>query len=229
MEYRLLSEFKSLFEGKQYRHRSSAQGDRVALHLYEDLFFLGKSKRFVDGVQSHDKIVNIQNRRRGVTARRGDGTFGEAVPGLQPLVVAEYAVARGPIANVEIGVEAKQVDRVMNDLKGQLTQFHKGAANPICIAIVGINFAEHTVSYEGDTAWRTDGKKHKHPIQEGAEAERRLREEIAPKFFELIVLKYKATNEPPFPFEWISFADTFQDYGAALTRISREYDSRFAQ
>ena len=29
-DYRLLAAFKALFEGWQYRHRSSAQGDRVA-------------------------------------------------------------------------------------------------------------------------------------------------------------------------------------------------------
>lgn len=235
MTYRLLDAFKSLFDGRQYRHRSSAQGDRVALELYEDLIAVGKSKAFAEGVRTHDRVVNTQNKRRGIAARRGDGTFGELVPGMTAVVLPDYTVARGPIANVEIGVEAKffakamikQVDRVMNDLDGQLKQFHKGASNPICVAIVGINCADHTVSYEGDAEWRTDGRKHKHPIQEAAEAERRLLAEIAPKFFSFLILKYKATNEPPYPFEWVSYADTFQDYGAALVRISREYDTRF--
>jgi hypothetical protein len=235
VNYRLLDAFKSLFEGKQYRHRSSAQGDRVALEIYEDLYALGKSKPLVQGVDARDKVVNTQNKRRGVAARRGDGTFGELVPGMTALVVPDYAVARGPIANVEIGVEAKffakamikQIDRVMNDLDGQLKQFHKGASNPICVAVVGINCADHTVSYEGATEWRTDGRKHKHPFQEAAETERRLRGEISHKFFEFLILKYKATNEPPYPFEWVSYGDTFQDYGAALVRISREYDTRF--
>ena len=83
------------------------------------------------------------------------------------------------------------------------------------------------MSYEGKKAWPTDGKDYKHPIQEAAEAERRLREEIAPKFYEFIILKYKATNEDPFPFEWLNFADTYEDYGAALIRIAREYEVRF--
>lgn len=43
----------------------------------------------------------------------------------------------------------------------------------------------------------------------------------------LASLQYKATNEPPYPFEWLNYIDTFQDYGAALTRISRTYDTRF--
>ena len=47
------------------------------------------------------------------------------------------------------------------------------------------------------------------------------------KFDELLFLRYKATNDERYPFEWASYADTFQDYGAALTRISRAYDTRF--
>lgn len=235
MSYRLLSAFKSLFEGRQYRHRSSTQGDHVALELYEDLFALGKAKAFIEGAKTHDRVLNTKNTTTGKPSRRGDGTFGELVPGMSALVVPDYNVARGPIANIEIGVEAKffakamikQVDRVMTDLNAQLNHFHKTASNPICIAIVGINCADHTVGYEAEKVWRTDGKKHKHPFQEAAETERRLRAEIAPKFFEFLILKYKATNEPPFPFEWVSYADTFQHYGAALVRLSREYDTRF--
>jgi hypothetical protein len=235
VDYRLLSAFKSIFEGKKYRHRSSGQGDRVSLELYEDLYGLGKSKAFVDGVKAQDKVLNIANKRRGIKARRGDGTFGEHVPGKPAALVPGFSVARGTIANVEIGIEAKfvskamikQVDRVMSDLEKQLKHFHRGAANPICVAVVGINFADYTIGYEGEKVWRTDGKKHKHPIQEAAEVENRLRQEIAPKFYEFVILKYRATNDDPYPFEWLSYADTFQDYGAALIRISREYDTRF--
>jgi hypothetical protein len=235
VDYRLLAAFKSIFEGKKYRHRSSNQGDRVSLELYEDLFNIAKSKAFVEGVKKQDKLLNIGNKRRGIKARRGDGTFGEHVPGKAPIVVPGFSVARGTIANVEIGIEAKfvskamikQVDRVMTDLEKQLKHFHRGAANPICVAVIGINSAEYTVSYEGEKVWKTDGKKHKHPAKEAAEAERRLREEIAPKFYEFIILKYKATNDEPYNFEWTSFADTYQDYGAALIRIAREYEVRF--
>src|SRR5689334_13868168 len=37
IEYRLLIEFRRLFEGKIYKHRASHQGDYVAMHLFEDL------------------------------------------------------------------------------------------------------------------------------------------------------------------------------------------------
>ena len=69
--------------------------------------------------------------------------------------------------------------------------------------------------------------RHKHPIQEAETAEKRLRDEVATKFDELLFLRYKATNDGPYPFEWVSYAATFQDYGAVLTRISRAYDTRF--
>lgn len=235
MNYRLLAEFKGLFEGRKYLHRDSSRGDWVALHLYEDLMGLSKSQSLVEGVTKREKVLNVQNRRRGIPARRGDGTFGELIPHVEPIVDPGFVVARGPIANVEIGIEVKtlakamikQIDRVMNDLKGQVLQFQRGAGNPICVAVVGVNHSDYTVSYEGDRAYPTDGRKYLHPIQEARDAEKRLRSEIAHKFDEFIVLRYKATNEPPYPFEWVSYADTFQDYGAALTRISREYDTRF--
>ena len=37
----------------------------------------------------------------------------------------------------------------------------------------------------------------------------------------------RATNAAPFPFEWMDYRETFRDYGAILTRTSREYEKRF--
>jgi hypothetical protein len=127
----------------------------------------------------------------------------------------------------------KQVGRVKSDIKDQVAHFQRGAGNPICVAIVGVNWADYTIGYEGTRAYRTNGKLYEHPIQEAAEAEDRLQTEVAPKVDELIVLRYKATNDPDtnpaFQFDWVSYVDTFQDYGAALIRISREYDIRFGE
>ncbi len=50
-----------------------------------------------------------------------------------------------------------------------------------------------------------------------------------PVRFKFIFLRYKATNDPPYPFEWVNYVETFQDYGAVLTRISRTYDTRFGE
>ena len=137
---------------------------------------------------------------------------------------------------MEIGVEVKilakamikQIDRVIGDLRKQVDHFKRSGGNPICVAIVGVNHASRTVGYEGDRATPTTGKDgYLHPIQEATEAERRLRADAAPSFDEFVVLQYRATNESPFPFEWVDYNATRQDYGAALARISREYQKRF--
>jgi len=47
-----------------------------------------------------------------------------------------------------------------------------------------------------------------------------LREHAAPLYNEFLVLRYKATNEAPFPFEWVDFRETRLNYAALLTRIS---------
>jgi hypothetical protein len=74
-----------------------------------------------------------------------------------PRTAQDFVVARGRVATVEIGVEAKilakamikQIDRVINDLVGQVGHFKRGLGNPICVGIVGINQAEVCTSYEG--------------------------------------------------------------------------------
>lgn len=145
MTYRLLDEFKGLFDGKPYLHRDSSRGDWVASHLYEDLLALGKSTALAQRIASREHVLNVQNRRQGIKARRGDGSFGELVPGVVAIVDAGFSVARGPIANVEIGAEVKilakamikQIDRVVSDLRGQVEHFHKGGNRPICVGIVG--------------------------------------------------------------------------------------------
>jgi len=237
LEYRLLTEFRRLFEGKIYKHRDSSQGDFVAMHLYEDLVAINRSPKLVEAaINRKDRVLNVQNKRRGVAARRGDGTFGEIIPGEPPIIDSGYAVGRGPIATVEIGIEVKillkamikQIDRVINDLRNQVVQFKRGGGNPIGIAVVGINQAESTVGYEGDRPFPTTGKQgFLHPFQEALEAERRLRADAAPAFDEFLVLRFKAANAPPYPFEWVNYNETRLDYAAALSRVSARYQQRF--
>lgn len=236
-EYRLLTEFRRLFEGKIYKHRSSNQGDFVAMHLYEDLVTVQRSSRFIDGaIIRKDRVSNVQNRRRGIDARRGDGTFGEVIPGETAILDTGYQIGRGPIATFEIGVEVKilakamikQIDRVINDLRNQVVQFRRGGGHPICVAIVGINQAESTVGYEGDRPYPTTGKGgFLHPVQEAGGAERRLRASAAPDYDEFLVLGFKATNGAPYPFEWADYNETRLNYAAALSRISARYQQRF--
>jgi hypothetical protein len=235
-EYRLLNEFRGLFDGKKYEHRRSNLGDFVAMHLYEDLVAVNKSNRYVISVSDMSRVLNVQNRRQGIEARRGDGTFGELIVGETPRADPGYRVARGPVATVEIGVEVKilakamikQIDRVKSDLVNQVSNFRRrsGSSNPICVGIVGINYAEVTTIYEGDRSYRTDGGLYKHPIQEAEPARGRLAS-VAPEYDEFLILKYRATNEPPYPFEWVNQRESVLEYGAALIRISNEYQRRF--
>ena len=234
-KYALLRTFRGLFEGKPYRHRASNLGDLVASQIYEDLISLDKSAKLVERVQHHERVVNLKNLMTGKPGRRGDGTFGELVPAALAITEKGMLVARGPVATIEIGAETKilakamikQIDRVISDLLNQASQFKRGGGNPICVAFVGINFAERYVSFEGKRKWPTDGKKYKHPIQEAAQAEQRLNEKARPAFDEFQLLGFNATNAKPFPFEWVDLSKTEMEYSLVLTRVSREYDRRF--
>ena len=217
-------------------HRASTQGDFVAMHLYEDLVFVDRSPKLLREFEQRRCVLNVANKRHGVNARRGDGTLGQIVPGETPIVDEGFRVARGVIATVEIGVEVKilakamikQIDRVINDLRNQVVEFKKGGGNPICVGIAGVNHAGKYVSYEGEKrAYPTTGKGgFLHPSQEAIEAERRLRELAAPAFDEFLILRFKATNEAPYAFEWVDDAETVRDYASALTRISSRYQAK---
>jgi hypothetical protein len=235
LTFRLLDEFQKLFQGRVYKHRASNQGDYIAMHLYEDLVEINRSPKLVAAVKNEILVLNVANRLQGIRARRGDGTFGEVVPGEIPIRDVGYAVARGKIATVEIGVEVKilakamikQIDRVINDLRNQVVQFRRGGAHSFCVGVVGINQADHYVSFEGDRPWPTTGKGgYLHPIQEAAEAERRLIEQAAPLYNEFLILRYRATNENPYPFEWSDFNETRLNYAAVLTRISSAFQQK---
>jgi hypothetical protein len=233
--FALLRTFRGLFDGKKYNHRNSTLGDLVASYLYEDLITLNKSTLLAERVHRHERVVHAGNKTVGKISRRGDGTFGELVPTAVAVTESGFLVARGELANIEIGAETKilakamikQIDRVIGDLVRQVEQFKKTGGNPICIGLVGVNSAARYTSYEGKAEWPTDGKRHKHPIQEAAEAESRILSRAAPAFDEFQVLRFRAENVEPFGFEWVDYAKTAKEYAALLVRLSREYDRRF--
>jgi len=233
--YRLLEAFEGLFKGHRYLHRRSNLGDLVAMELYEDLFTLGRSKRLIERIESGMAVLRTQNMRIGVKARRGDGSFGEMVPNTTPIRDEGYAVCRGPIATIEIGIEVKvlfkamikQIDRVINDLRKQVDHFKSKGGQPITVGIAGINFAERCTTYEGTRKFRTDGKKYKHPLQEAKDAESRLLALAAPAFDEFLVLQFQATNEPPYDFKWFGGDTIAMNYGAILARVSQRYERAF--
>ena len=122
----------------------------------------------------------------------------------------------------------KQIDRVIGDLLRQVQQFRRSESDAITVALVGINYAHRYTSHEGIRSFSTDGTaKYRHPSQEAAEAERRIEEHVRPHVDHLLVLRFRATNEPPYRFEWVDAERTAQEYSAVLTRISVSYEKRF--
>jgi hypothetical protein len=232
LKYKLLDAFEELFAGKMFRHRASTQGDHLAVQFFEDLYDLKRSSKYVNNVATGLSVVNRENSRQGVKARRGDGSFGQIIPHEVAFAESGYVVKRGPIATIEIGIEVKiiqkamirQIDRVINDLKSQVQHFKAKKGTPITVGIVGINRAQSYVSYEGNTRWPTTGVgRHKHPYQETDETIRRLKSLAAPDFDEFLILEFIATNAPPFPFHWVNPANTQREYGAILARVSNRY------
>ncbi len=175
MPYLLLRQFQDLFEGVVYRHRRSNLGDSLAWCLPEDLYSLHLSARLDALIEARVRVLNLRNTLRGIRSRRGDATFGEAVPHSETVTAPGFVVRRGEIATVEIGIEVKilakamikQIDRVISDLMRQSQQFRTAGGAPVCVAIVGINHAERYTSYEGDRIYPTDGKRYKHPSPGG--------------------------------------------------------------
>jgi hypothetical protein len=227
---KLLQQFENTFSRSVYKHRVSTTGDIIASCLYEDLLSLGNSPKFVGRTQDGLVAVNTSNQIKGKKGRRGDGTFGKIVPGEKPVLVPGFRVPRAPVATLEIGAEVKimatkmiaQIDRVMNDLVGQSITFKRHNSRAITIGIVGVNFADEYTGYEGERSFdaRTP------PSREAAEIVRRL-ETIKTEFDELLILKYKATNRPPYSFSWVSPTDARLEYRSILVRVSDEYEVRF--
>lgn len=227
---KLLQQYENTFSGKVYKHRVSTTGDVIASCLYEDLLSLGNSPKFVERVQDGLVAVNTSNQIKGKKGRRGDGTFGKIIPGELSVPLPGFRVPRAPIATLEIGTEVKimatkmiaQVDRVMNDLVGQAKTFKGHNRRAISVGIVGVNFADEYTGYEGERSFdaRTP------PGREGAEIVRRF-ETIKSEFDELLILKYRATNRPPYSFSWVSPTDVRQEYRSILVRVSDEYEARF--
>ncbi len=69
-EYRLLEEFRKIFEGKRYIHRASTLGDFVAMHFYEDLVALNRSPKLIAAVTSQEQVINIHNKWTDVVFSR---------------------------------------------------------------------------------------------------------------------------------------------------------------
>lgn len=233
--FKLLEQLERTFANGPYIHRNSNLGNRIADYLFEDLYDLGESPKLRERVDARRRVLNPKNISPGIHARRGDGSFGTPVPGSQPVLVPGFSVARATTAEVELGAEVKvlakamikQIDRVMNDLRSQAAHLQEKSPRALTIGIVAVNFSDRYVSHEGERRYPTDGSGgNPHPSQEGPRAELRLRA-IEGRFSEFLQVGFRATNEPPYPFELVAPARAEDAYGAILIRLSREYERTF--
>lgn len=233
VEYRLLKRFEQTFFGRPYRHRNSQLGNRIADYLFDDLYALRPSSRLRRDVDAGVVVLNPKARSPGVRARRGDGSFGPILPGYAPKPHGDHLVPIGPTAGVEIGAEVKilakamikQIDRVISDLCGQAKSFREKSPHAVSVGLVGVNHAEEYVSFEGRRRYKTRGDSDQpHPVQEAAEASRRLRTDADGCFDEFLVLPFIATNARPYEFAWVERRHTEDAYGAMLLRLLRRYE-----
>ncbi len=232
--FKLLSSFEGLFRGRVHYHRNSSLGNFVASHLYEDLYDRGHSQKFKDRVDAKSCVVNVAGSRRGVKARRGDGTFGMIVPGSDPVEFPGFIVWHGMVALTQVGTEVKilaksqlkQIDRVIVDLQSSAASLGTKSSRAITVAIGAVNFSEKYTGVEGSREFPVD-RTAKCAAQEAEETSRRLVERVGPVFDEFLLFKFIATNRPPHLFDWLDAEDVRADYGAALVRIAHLYEQRF--
>jgi hypothetical protein len=231
VRYRLLERFEATFRAGPYLHRNSQLGNRIADFLFDDLYVLREGSRYRRDVDAGHHVLNPKGVSPGLRARRGDGSFGSILPGYVPRRLEPHLVGFGPTASPEIGAEVKilakamikQIDRVISDLCGQASHFHTKNPHAVSVGIVGVNEAETYVSYEGERAYPT-GPYGPHPVQEAQEARHRLDGRADGCFDEFLVLRFRASNVPPYPFEWVDRTRTGDAYGAMLLRLLRRYE-----
>lgn len=232
MNPHLFRALAAIFTGKVYRHRASNQGDLLARYFYEDLYALPSTSPFHVRVAGHDGVVNTTNVVPGRPGRRGDGTFGERLVSVEPVLDPGFRVAAGLTANVQIGVEVKilatamikQIDRVMGDLEKQARRFRASNPDAVAVGIVGVNHASEYASYEGERTFLKAGSQA--PAAEAPKAIARL-SAVRPHFDELLILPFEATNIEPFPFRLLQARATSDAYAAALQRTLGLYGRRF--
>lgn len=249
--YRVLDVFANLFHGRIYNPRSSTQNNAICQAFFEDVYSLGRSKTFVLRCDQGTHVVNARSEVHGISVRHGDGTFGERVPSAEPKRISRFAVPEGALSTLEIAIEVKVLSVALRknqgnrlaELSHQLDAFKRAARvdnqRPlITIALVFLNAAErfaaiegHQSSLKGGPPARitiADGITRKSPAQEAATTEAFFVREMQQIGYRYpLILKYRATNEPPYPFAWADQARTVADYSNVLTNVCLDYENLF--
>ncbi len=230
-KFALLETFKFAFAGGVYRHRDSTIGNRIARQLFEDLLKHVVSSHYNEHVRDSLGVVNRGGGIHGKAIRRNDSLFGRlpaGVPVKSP--PPGLRVAEGPVAEARIACEVKilakaqqkQIDRVISDLSNFALRMKRLNKNCIKVAIVGVNHEGNYVGYEGRRPFRDRLR-----AQEPEIVTAKLRDEVVRDYEEFLILPFRATNQPPYPFRWLYAGRADLDYGAALTRIGELYQRRF--
>ncbi len=196
--FRLLDQFEATFRKGPYKHRSPSLGNLIGRELFEDLVAHEVSRLLVDRVRSRREIVTMNGEIYGrKRVRRNDSFSGRPPAGeLDIRSVEGYAVSEGVIAEPHIGCEVKilakaqqkQIDRVVNDLRGFAVRMRSLHARCINVAIVGVNHESEYVSYEGDRQYRDRLRPN-----EATQTEQRVGD-LQEDFDEVLILPFRATN-----------------------------------
>lgn len=231
-KFRLLETFRRTFAETLYKHRDSTLGNKIGRELFEDLLTHQVSHRYKQHVERGAGVVNGGGKIHTPKAmRRNDSIFGKPPAGVSVLAPKEGLwVREGPVAEPRIGCEVKilaksqqkQIDRVISDLDNFALRMKSLNRKCINLAIVGVNRESNYVGHEGERAF-----KHKLRDQEPGIVVAKLRERLLGRYDELLVFQFRATNQPPYPFEWVDPNRFELDYGAALTRVGELYQRRF--
>lgn len=162
--FRLLTRFEATFRQGPYKHRSANLGNRIGRELFEDLFTHAVSARLADRMRSQSEIVTVSSEIYGrKRVRRNDSFSGRPPAGeLDIRTPTGCDVSEGVIAEPRIGCEVKilakaqqkQIDRVINDLRGFGSRMRSLHARCINVAVVGVNHESEYVSYEGERQYR---------------------------------------------------------------------------
>lgn len=230
--FRLLERFKNTFLGTRYDHRNSSLGNTIGRELFEDLLLHSGSDAYVSHARHGRTVVNRGGKIHTPRAiRRNDSILGRppaGVTGTPP--PPGSSVLEGPVAEPRVGCEVKilaksqlkQIGRVISDLERFVDRMK--SLNPRCInvALVGVNYESDYVGWEGDRPYR-----HKLTSKEPEIVSARLAEALLRLYDELLIVRFRATNQPSYPFSWVYPKQVGLDYGAALTRLGELYQARF--
>ena len=230
--FRLLDRFEHTFLGTKYRHRDSSLGNKIGRELFEDLILHRSDSLLAQRAATNTVVVNSEGKihRQHRLIRRNDSVMGLPPAGVMNLrQLPGCSFQLGPVADPHIACEvkivaksqAKQIDRVLSDLRGFAEGMKRLNERCINIAIAGVNHESNYVGYEGKRAFRDALR-----VDESANTESILGQ-LTDVYDELLILPFKASNQKPYPFSWLRPEAARLDYGAVVTRMLAEYEHRF--